>query len=254
MNRLPALTLLIAAGLTAGAQSELPNAPAPQPQPAVTVLDSPGRILHDQAAIWTSPTRIRAHDLVWLAPVAAAEAAALATDHRAMSTVVSTNPTFNHDNVDVSNVLIGGLIALPVGIFSYGHLEQDDHARTAGILSAEALLDGVAVEQGMKLIFWRERPGVDQSRGRFFQSSAGIDSSFPSSHTVLAWATASELAGEYPSPWAQAGLYSMAGAVSLTRVLGRSHFPGDVLAGSVAGWLVGRYVFRAHHRHHLDAR
>ena len=59
------------------------------------------------------------------------------------------------------------------------------------------MLDGVVVEQGMKLIFWRERPGVDDSRGHFFQSSAGADSSFPSSHSLIAWSAASALAGEY---------------------------------------------------------
>jgi len=34
-------------------------------------------------------------------------------------------------------------------------------------------------------------------------------------------------------------------------VLGQQHFPGDVLAGAAAGWLVGHYVFRAHHRGEL---
>jgi membrane-associated phospholipid phosphatase len=64
---------------------------------------------------------------------------------------------------------------------------------------------------------------------------------------------AASLAGEYRSPWIRASLYSVATGVSLTRVLGQQHFPGDVLAGSAAGWLVGHYVFRAHHRHHADA-
>ena len=152
-------------------------------------------------------------------------------------------------------MLIGGYIAVPVALFGYGQFEQSAHAREAGILGGEALIDGVVVEQGMKLIFWRERPYSDGNRGRFFQGNAGVDTSFPSSHSVLAWSAAAALAGEYPSPWAQASLYTAATAVSLTRVLGQQHFPGDVLAGSAAGWLVGRYVFRSHHRHGIhDAK
>ena len=139
-------TAPLVTGTLANAQSApLPDAPAPQSDNPVTLRNSPSHILHDQAAIWTSPARIRTHDLVWLLPLAGAEAAAIATDHRAMTSVVSHNSAFNQDNVNVSNILIGTYIAVPVALFGYGHWQQDDHARTAGILSGEALLDGVVV-------------------------------------------------------------------------------------------------------------
>ena len=232
----------------------LPDAPQAQAQDAVTIRGAPRDILHDQEAIWTSPLRLRPHDLKWLAPFALATGAAIATDHRAMSQVVSHDASFNNANVNASNALIGGFIAAPVALFSYGHFEQSDHAREAGILGGEALLDGVVVEQGMKLIFWRERPAVDSARGRFFQSSVGVDSSFPSSHSVLAWATASAIAGEYPSRWTRIAVYSVATGVSLTRVLGQQHFPADVLVGSAAGWLIGHYVVHRRHRHNSATR
>ncbi len=249
--------LLLAASLSARAQSApgdskpLPDVPQPQTQPqdAITVRNTPRNILHDQLAIWTSPARLRAHDLLWLAPIAVASGVSIATDHHTMSQVVSHDPSFNNANVNASNAMIGGFIAAPVALFGYGHFEQNEHAREAGILSGEALLDGVGVEEGLKLIFWRERPALDNAHGKFFQSGAGIDSSFPSSHSVLAWATASAIATEYPTFWTQTLVYSGATAISLTRVLGRQHFPTDVLVGATAGWLVGRYVVR-HHRHH----
>ncbi len=237
----------------------LPDAPQPQsadpkPQPQsgdVTVRNSPRIFLHDQAAIWSSPVRLRPRDLEWLAPLALVTGAAIATDHRAMSRVVSRNPGFNNANINVSNGLIGGFVAAPAALFAVGHLKQDDHSREAGILSAEALVDGLVVEQGLKLVFWRERPYVDNSRGRFFQSGVGVDSSFPSAHSTLAWSAASAIAAEYHSPWTQAAVYTGATAVSLTRVLGQQHFPSDVLVGATAGWLIGHYVVRKH-RHHSD--
>ncbi len=253
--------LPLAAGMCAGAQTpprqdsperaSLPDTPEPQApaQDNVTLRAAPRDIFEDQVAIWRSPVRLRTRDLEWLAPLALATGAAIATDHRAMTRVVSHNPDFNQANIDTSNALIGIWIAAPAAVYGYGHFEQNDHARQAGILSGEAMVDGVVVEQGMKLIFWRERPGVDGSRGRFFQSGVGVDSSFPSSHSLIAWSAASALAGETSSHWTQFALYSAATGISLTRVMGQQHFPSDVLVGSATGWLIGHYVSHRRHRH-----
>lgn len=239
------------------AASSLPDAPLPQPgsttagdarQGAVTLRNTPVHILKDQEAIWTSPLRIRKHDLVWLLPLAAATGITLATDSRTMRDAVSHNPTFNHDNVDASNSMLTALIAVPVIDFGYGEIAGNDHEREAGILGGETLVDSLVLEEGMKLMFWRERPGVDNANGKFWQSNVGLDSSFPSSHCVFAWSTAAVIAGEHPERWSQLTVYTLATGVSLTRVLGQEHFPTDVLVGSAAGWLAGHYVYKVRHR------
>jgi hypothetical protein len=238
----------------------LPDAPLPQtvdPVPSdkgndPTLRNTPIHILNDQAAIWTSPARVRERDFVILLPLGLATAAAITTDQRAMTSVVSHDALFIHRNVQVSDFLTGGLIGAPVTLMGIGHFHANPHAMESGILSGEALIDGVVVEQGMKLMFWRERPSQDQAKGKFFQQSAGIDSSFPSSHSLLAWSSASVLAHEYPSRWVQLSVYSMAAGVSLTRILGQQHFPSDVLVGSAAGWLIGRYVYHRHHKIRLE--
>ncbi|HEX4021712.1 MAG TPA: phosphatase PAP2 family protein [Acidobacteriaceae bacterium] len=234
----------------------LPDAPSPQAQSnnTVTLRNTPIHILKDQEKIWTSPIRIRTHDLKWLLPLAAATGVTIATDHHMMASIVTHDTSFNQANVNASNVLIGGFVAAPVALYGFGHFKDDAHASETGILGGEALVDGVVVEQGMKLIFWHERPSQDNAHGLFFQKSAGVDSSLPSSHSVLAWATAALIADEYPSRWTQLGVYSLATGVSVTRVLGQQHFPTDVLIGSAVGWLVGHYVYRAHHRHTFLAR
>ena len=232
----------------------LPDAPQPQtgaapsPQDEVTVRNSLRIFVQDEEAIWSSPARLRPHDLAWLAPVALATGAAIATDRRAMSQLVSHDTNFNNANVTASSVLIGGMIAAPAVLFAAGHASQDEHAREAGILGGAALADGLVVEQIFKLVTWRERPNADQSRGRFFQSGAGLDSSFPSAHTTMAFAAASAIATEYRNPWTQIAAYSGATAVGVTRVLGREHFPSDVLVGATTGWLIGHYVVNKHHR------
>lgn len=242
--------LVLGAGRFAHAQADLPNAPAPQPD--VTLKTLPINVLKDQKAIWTSPARIRIKDLDWLVPLGAVTSLAIVTDRDAMVHVVSHDAKLNQRSVDASNVLTGGMIAAPVGLLGWGALRNNPHAREAGLLGAEAMADGAIVEQGMKLIFWRERPALDNSNGKFFQSSVGVDSSFPSSHSVIAWSSAAVLAGEYNSGLQRLLIYSAATGVSLTRVIGQQHFPSDVLVGSAAGWLIGHYVFRKHHKETLD--
>jgi len=233
--------------------SALPDAPKVQTQNRddVTVRAMPGNVLQDQKAIWTSPFHLQGGELKWAVPLVLVTGAAIATDHRTLRDVVSLDPAFNNDNTNTSNVLMGGFIAAPVVLYGVGHFRGNEHARETGLLGAEALVDGVVVEQGMKLIFWRERPYQDQGRGKFFQSSVGVDSSFPSSHSVLAWSAAAVLAGEYKNPWSRTLVYTGAAGISFTRLMGQQHFPSDVIVGSAVGWLVGHYVYK--HRHKYEA-
>jgi hypothetical protein len=230
--------------------ASLPDAPKPQPASSddLTLRNAPRNFLHDQEMIWTSPAHLRAHDLEWLMPLAAAAGTAFATDTHTMTQVVSQNSSFNNASVNTSDVLVGSLIAVPVGIYGFGLKTKDTHAREAGYLSGESMVDALTVGEVLKLVSLRERPNVDGARGHFYQTSAGIDSSFPSEHSIIAWSAASSLAAEYPTLWKQIALYSAATGVSLTRVMGQQHFPSDVLVGSSLGWLIGHEVVARHHR------
>lgn len=228
---------------TEAADSALPDAPAAPG--AVTVKGLPLAILKDQVAIWTSPVRIRTHDLLWLLPVGAATGVTLATDTDTMRTV-SRDPTFNKNNESVSNYTLAGELTVPAILFGVGVLNGNDHAHEAGILSGQAVVDALIVAEVSKVILRRERPLNNNAAGDFFAPNVGSNSSFPSTHSTLAWACASVIAGEYPSKWVVGGIYTAATAVSLTRVLGQQHFPSDVLVGGAAGWLIGHYVFKKH--------
>jgi len=69
---------------------------------------------------------------------------------------------------------------------------------------------------------------------------------------VVAWVGSGGACRRIPLALDAVVIYSAATGVSLTRVMGQQHFPSDVLVGSAAGWLVGRYVFRKHHTEFLD--
>lgn len=240
----------VIAGMAPTSTPKIALPDAPQKQSCVTERGLPMAIVKDQIPIWTSPVRIRTHDLVWLLPLGAATGVTLATDTDAMR-AVSRDRAFNKDSVNASDYLIGGEIAIPVGLYGVGVFKGNRHARETGILSGEALADSVVVEEVTKLIFRRERPLYQNAAGDFFVSNIGSNGSFPSSHSMLAWTLAAVLAGQYPSKWVQASAYSIASSVSLARILGQEHFPTDVLVGGAAGWLIGHYVFKKHHACHL---
>lgn len=261
-SRLALTAVVLAVGLSAAAhsQSAPPAAPLPEapqaantgdlePKPDVTLRGAPKDIWKQQKAIWTSPAHIREHDLSYLVPLGLATTLAITTDHQVMASSKLNNTSLNNESGTASNGLIGGFIAAPVILYGMGHIHHDDHAEETGILAGEAMIDSIVVQQVMKLASMRERPGVDNARGRFFQTSAGFDSSFPSSHSIVAWSSAAVFASEYPGPLTKITAYGLATGESLTRILARQHFPSDVIVGSAVGWLIGRYVVHRHHKY-----
>lgn len=208
----------------------------------------------DEWSIVRSPAHLRKQDLKWLLPLTAATAVSFATDEKTQSEVVSRNPSFNQASVNASDALVGGLIAAPVMLFGAGSMRHSEHAREAGILGGEAMVDAYVAGALIKIVTFRQRPDSGNSEGSFFRTTNGVDSSFVSQHSLVAWSSASAIAAAYPNPWVDAGLYTAATGVSLTRVMGRQHFPTDVLLGSSVGWLIGHYVYRAHHSGGLSRR
>lgn len=244
-------------------RAELPEAPTPainrpalpaeplhwsdsDADDSLPLMRTPERLLHDEWRIVTSPARTSKKDLRWLVPLAAASAAAIATDAYTMRHVVSSNASFNGANATTSDVLRNIFIGAPVVLFATGELTGQRGPRNTGLLAGEAMVNAYATDAAIKYIMLRERPEAGDRQGHFFSGDATSDPSFVSGHSIVAWSSAAVLAGQYSKPWEQVGIYGAASAVSLTRVLGQQHFPSDVLLGSAAGWLIGHYVFRAH--------
>jgi len=229
--------------------TDLPDAPAPQVQAnPVTILGTPRRIVEDQEAIWTSPVRIRESNALGPVALVLATTLAITTDHQVMSSSRLQNSSLNSEASTASDGLAGGFVVAPAAIFAMGELHHDDHATETGILGGEAMLDSLPVSEVLKIISRRQRPTVDNAKGRFFQSSVGFDSSFPSNHAIIAWSSAAVIASEYDGRLTQIAAYGLATGVSAARVLARQHFPSDVLVGSAVGWMIGRYLVHKHDR------
>lgn len=247
-------------------QANLPNAPSSLitakphgqgqipledvPHPPVRTLRVPLNVLGDTYRIVTAPIYIRAGDLKWMLPLAAAGGLSGSQDTHVARDIVSHDPGFNNTADNVSYDLMYSYIGASATMWGVGQFAHNDHLRETGLLSGEAQIDAEIFDTLVKLGSFRQRPSAaTKYAGDFYQTSAGSDSSFISGHSILAWSSAAVIAAEYPSPWKQAGVYTGAAATAITRVLAEKHFPTDVLLGSAAGWMIGHYVVRAHHHH-----
>lgn len=196
----------------------------------------------DQKAIWTSPFHLHWDDATWLMPLGEATAGFLATDPATARATTNDSKTINRYR-SLSNYGVASLIGVGGGLYVWGKMTHDDHKRETGVLAAEAVIDSLGVNSALQYSFGRERPYQDNGEGLFFHGGT----SFPSDHAVMAWSAASVIAHEYPGPLTDVLAYGMATAVTASRVLGREHYPSDVVVASAIGWLIGREVYRRHH-------
>jgi membrane-associated phospholipid phosphatase len=190
--------------------------------------------LNDQKAIWTSPFHIHAKDLEFLAPAAAGAGVAAVFDHR-ISNAVKGDTSLRSPSNAISNVGLIAPWAIDGTMWVLGSVKHDAHTAEAGRLGTEAAVDAEVVMNVLKLATGRMRPNGEDNK------------SFPSGHTMSAFAFAAVMSREYhDKPLVVFGSYGFATAVGLSRVGGLNHFPSDVVVGAVLGELIGRYVVHHH--------
>ena len=124
-----------------------------------------------------------------------------------------------------------------------GKKTDNPHAREAGVLGSEALLDSYILATILKYGAGRERPDLGQGDGRFFKAQR----SFPSGHAMMSWSFASLISHEYKGGKVVPAIaYSLASVVSVSRFTAQKHFASDIVAGGAMGWFIGKYVFQQH--------
>ena len=198
----------------------------------------------DQVHIFASPVRVvqRPTNLIYLTPFVVAGALIPADRH--------IQPNFSRGvqnaGQDISNVGLFGTAATVGGLYLYGVAKHNDHAHEAGKLGTQSFVDTLLLYELTNVIAGRARPDEGNGHGDFFVNHS-FDSSFPSGHASLTWSMTTVLAEEYPSTRSRLFWYAVGSTVAASRVVGGRHFTSDVIVGSAMGYLIGRYVFRAHH-------
>lgn len=232
--------------------------PAQQPQPSaiaasdrpVSLRTLPANFVSDQKEIWIFPGQL-AKGKHWFPTVAivGVTSVLVATDSRTAPYFRTTN-TFSEFNRAFSGVSTGAFIAaIPASIYAVGLIRKDSYAQNTALLAAEAFADGFALDLVFKGITGRKQPlqyaGNGPYTDSFFNGTHNPFRSggFYSVHAMSAMSVATVIAHRYRNHrWVPFVAYGMAGAISIARVTGSTHFPSDVFLGGVMGFAIARYV------------
>ncbi len=121
--------------------------------------------------------------------------------------------------------------------------DGSDPARSrTGYAAMEAGGTALLVATGLKYAVGRARPAENVGDHSFkpFSAASGYDS-FPSGHTIVAWAVVTPFAKEYSAPW----LYGVAAVSNFARVGGRQHWFSDTVAGGLLGYGIGNIFWES---------
>ena len=123
--------------------------------------------------------------------------------------------------------------------------EDDPKLSRASFASLSAGGMAALTTLGLKYAVGRARPEANLSSSEFtpFSKDNG-DSSFPSMHTAVAWATLTPYAKAYDAPW----LYGLAALTNVARINERKHWLSDTVAGAFLGYGLGSLFYENRRR------
>jgi hypothetical protein len=220
---------------------------SPQPQNQIQDADQHGlvwrsvrRTWEDQKALYRAP--FKRSNFKWDALVLGGTAALLVEDRNIEKHIGTAHYTLYQATSDVA---IAGLGATLGGVWMWGIKGDHPHAKETGMLELETLVDTFLIYTPMQLLAARERPGVGNGNGDFWQNHS-INTSFPSGHAMFTFAMATVVSHEYSQKWVQALAYAVASTVTVSRFMARDHWSSDMFAGAALGIGIGAHVFHAH--------
>ena len=220
-------------------------------QPQVSLTSFVCDVLADQVRIWSFP-RLLLQGKHWRPTLLFLAVTGLlflvdpfdpnyfrhATEFHAFNLIVSGH----NATVAMWTIMIVSLVA--------GLLRSDRYLTGTFVYAFEAVLNCEILTQVLKGIDRRVRPQDIHTYRHFFDSwfadpghwYAG-PGSFPSGHMIAAMSIATVFAVRYRRQrWAPWVAYGLAATIGFSRITLLSHFPSDVFAATVLGYIIARYV------------
>jgi membrane-associated phospholipid phosphatase len=228
------------------------------PDPAdleVSWRKMPARFLHDQKDMWLFPVKL-AEGKHWLpSAIILGTTIAFIKEDPPLERKVRQTDLFTDYNKVLKSSVSGGLITvIPVGFYAISLLRHDSYGQGTGLLAGEAVLNDTILMVVMKAISRRARPSEFPPNGAYndtffatHNSFLGKGSSFPSGHAMMAFSVADVFAQRYRHhKWVPYVAYTLATAISFSRVTTGAHFPSDTFIGAATGFVIARFAVLSH--------
>ena len=215
----------------------------------------PARFLHDQKDMWLFPTKLgKAENWIPTAIIIGGTAAFIKEDPPLERKVRQTDLFTDYNKVMKSSISGGLITVVPVGFYVLSLIRHDSYGQGTGLLAGEAVLNDTVLMVVMKAITRRARPSEFPPNGAYndtffatHNSFLGKGSAFPSGHAMMAFSVATVFAERYKRhKWVPYVAYTLATAISFSRITTGSHFPSDVFIGAATGFAIAKFDVLRH--------
>ena len=206
-------------------------------------------VIADQKQIWSFPARlIHGQDLVPTGAVLGTAAGLYFLDPKVSGYFRRTTTFQGFNHYFNGNVTAIGMGAVSASLYAIGRIRKDSKMQHTALLAGEAMADVAIVQTVLKDATMRLRPVRYPASGWFATSSSPTsyirgNGSFPSGHSIEAFAVATIIARQYRNHrWVPYAAYGLAALVGFSRLPLNVHFLSDVFMGGAIGYSISRFT------------
>lgn len=241
--------------------------------PAIIALLTAATAPVVQAQVEPTPTQqvntkplFSSFDLVAAASFAALTVAITPADkylaERTQDSLLQKNTWLRRSAAVVREVATPGSVIIGSTLYVVGRAGGNERMAELGLHGLEALAVGAGLTFLMKGTVGRARPYVEGQNPRNFKLGRGFADedyrSFPSGHTMMAFAAAAAVTGTTDEWWPNStwyvgpALYGGATLAGISRMYNNKHWASDVVVGAAIGTFAGLKVKRYHNETNPD--
>jgi membrane-associated phospholipid phosphatase len=216
---------------------------------AVGTVESDGlKFLHGAGYVFSAPVRWSGSNWMAFGGAGLATVASTGLDIDARAFAQKHQTPGNNSLATAAEQYGNGfnMIGLSAGGYLAGLAFDNRWLRETSFLAGSAIIFSGTISTVAKLVVGRSRPYTERGHMSFKPFSLPLVdvASFPSGHTIVAFAFSGVLAERIKNVWASIGLYGLAASCGISRIYTDEHWVSDVVFGSIISVWVSHELVR----------